>query len=83
MLDHQRDLWADFRVFYHLSPTEALALPGPEYLALAYRTPVYQGVIAARIERDRRRAEVLGDEREPVAELDALKNDEKLGAFID
>lgn len=47
MLLHQRDLWADFRAIYHLSPGEALALPGPEYMALAYRVPAYQGVMAA------------------------------------
>lgn len=48
MLAFQRDLSADFRRFYGLSPTEALALPAPEYLALAYRVDVYGGVIAMR-----------------------------------
>lgn len=52
MLDHQRDLQADFRAFYHLSPHEALALPGPEYLALAYRAPAYGGAMTARIQRE-------------------------------
>lgn len=49
MLDHQTDLQADFRVFYRLTPAEAAALAGPEYLALAYRVSAYQGVMAARI----------------------------------
>ena len=49
MLTHQRDLWADFRAIYHLSPREALELPGPEYMALAYRASAYAGVMAARL----------------------------------
>lgn len=49
MLHHQRDLAADFRAFYHLSPAEALNLPAPEYLALAYRCSAYQGVMQARL----------------------------------
>lgn len=47
-LDHPRDLAADFRAIYHLSPAEAASLSGPEYLGLAYRLPAYQGVIAHR-----------------------------------
>jgi hypothetical protein len=49
VLDHRRDLEADFRAIYHLSPREALALPGPEYLALAYRVSAYQGVMNHRM----------------------------------
>jgi hypothetical protein len=49
VLVHQRDLWADFRFAYGLSPAQALALPGPEYMALAWRTPAYNGVMAARL----------------------------------
>ncbi len=49
VLDHTRDLDADFRVFYHLSWREALALPGPELLALAYRVGAYPGVIHHRL----------------------------------
>lgn len=48
VLDHTRDLMADFRVFYRLSWSEALALPGPEFLALAYRASAFQGVMALR-----------------------------------
>ena len=35
-------------MFYRLTPREALALPGPEYLSLAYRTPAYRGAMAAK-----------------------------------
>ena len=52
MLGHQRDLWADFRFAYGLGPAQALALPGPEYMALAWRTPAYSGVMAARLASD-------------------------------
>lgn len=48
ILEHRRDLEADFRAFYHLSPAEALALPGPEFFALAYRLDVFPGVMAER-----------------------------------
>lgn len=49
VLDHTRDLMADFRAIYHLSWREALALPGPELLALAYRVPAYPGVMSHRM----------------------------------
>ena len=49
VLDHPRDLGADFRAIYHLSPAEAGLIPFPEYLALAYRLPAYSGVMAARM----------------------------------
>lgn len=52
MLDHQRDLWADFRAFYHLDPAAAQALPGPEYFALAFRAPAFRGAMRAQLERD-------------------------------
>lgn len=60
MLDHPRDLAADFRAVYHLSPAEAMALPGPEYLALAYRLPAYPGVmkLRAEAEQDERRSRI-------------------------
>ena len=48
-MEHPRDLAADFRAFYHLSWRDALALPAPEFLGLAYRVSVFPGVIAARI----------------------------------
>lgn len=49
VLDHTRDLDADFRVFYHLSWREALELPGPDLLALAYRVGAYPGVMSHRL----------------------------------
>jgi hypothetical protein len=39
-----------------------LALPAPEYLALAYRLSAYPGVLAARMEQERKRAEDLGED---------------------
>jgi hypothetical protein len=42
-------LAADFRVFYRLTPKKALRLSGPEFMALAFRTSAYDGVMAARI----------------------------------
>jgi len=56
ILDHPRDLAADFRAFYHLGWREAVALPAPEFLGLAYRVTVFPGVLAARI-AERERAE--------------------------
>lgn len=45
---------ADFRAFYHLGWREALALPAPEFFALAYRCSAFQGVMQARvIEQDK------------------------------
>lgn len=49
MLHYQRDLWSDFRAVHRLSPDQALALPGPEYMALAWRLPAYGGVLANRM----------------------------------
>lgn len=76
MLDHQRDLWADFRAVYGLAPADALALPGPEYLALAYRLPAYESVIRARAEREREQED---DRPAPAAAL--MSGD--LGDFVD
>lgn len=58
VLEHRRDLEADFRVFYRLTPEEALELPAPDYLALAHRASAYSGVMRLRAEAqesDRRR----------------------------
>lgn len=51
MLEARRDLDADFRRFYRLSPAEAMELSGPEYLALAWRVPAYDGVTAVRLQQ--------------------------------
>ncbi len=53
VLDHRRDLEADFRAFYHLSPKQALSLPGPEFMSLAYRSMVFPGVMSARASKIR------------------------------
>lgn len=55
-LDHQRDLLADFRAIYHLAPREVAGLSGPEYMALAYRLPAYQGVMAMRVQQEEERS---------------------------
>ena len=73
VLDHPRDLGADFRAFYHLSPEQALELDTPEYLALAHRAPAYAGVMAARIavqeqqNRKRKHARQVADTPEAIA----------------
>ena len=53
ILDHQRDVMADLRVLAGVSWREALAWPGPELLAVAYRLPAYGAVtvLAERAER--------------------------------
>jgi hypothetical protein len=54
VLDHPRDLAADFRAIYHLDPEQAAALPGPEWFALAYRLPAYSGIMRTRVEQEDR-----------------------------
>jgi hypothetical protein len=49
ILDHLRDLEADFLAFYRMAPADVLALSGPRFLALAYRLSAYSGVLAARM----------------------------------
>jgi hypothetical protein len=75
VLEHPRDLMADFRAFYHLSWTDAMNLPAPEFFALAYRVPVYGGVMAERVrhqEENQRRnirkpgAKLIGSDREDI-----------------
>lgn len=43
---------ADLRAFFHLTPAQARALPGPELMALIYRCPFFQGVVAARYAKE-------------------------------
>lgn len=67
VLDHPRDLMADFRAIYHLSPREASQLPFPEYLALAYRLPAYQGVMSHRIsEAEDAKKDLASGKREAI-----------------
>lgn len=55
-LDHLDDLDADFRTFFGISGIGDGIFPddmtGPRFLALAYRTGAYEGVMAARIARE-------------------------------
>lgn len=76
MLDHPRDLQADFRAIYHLGWKEALALPGPELMGLAYRLTVYPGVMAARVaDREREERRNVAPGATVVAESDPVLND--------
>ena len=63
MLDHQWDLAADFRAIYRLSPAEALRLPGPEYLALCWRLPAYQGAMLQQLTAQQEKEEKARDDR--------------------
>jgi hypothetical protein len=85
VLNYQRDLAADFRVFYRLTPQEAMALPSPEYLALAYRVSAYQGVMALRLaegEAKERRARPRRGARRVAGEREAIQADSLLGSAI-
>jgi hypothetical protein len=66
VLDHRWDLAADFRAIYRLSPAEAMALPGPEYFALCWRVPAYQGVMQLRLEQERENEEKAQGEVTPT-----------------
>lgn len=60
-----------------------MALPGPEYLALAYRLPYYAGVVAARAqeEADGRRKRLRGG-REVEGTREAIQANPDLAAVI-
>jgi hypothetical protein len=82
---HRRDLMADFRAFYHLSHAEAMALPATEYLALASRTPAYQGVMAIRqaeAEEKERRSKPPRGTRLVDSDRESIRKDELLAAAI-
>lgn len=49
VLDHKRDLEADFRAFFHLDHRSMYRLDGPQFLSLATRTMAFSGVMAARV----------------------------------
>jgi hypothetical protein len=64
---------ADFRAIYHMSPQETASIPSREYLALAFRLPAFQGVMAYRIseaEAERKKPRVKTEreaiERDPI-----------------
>jgi hypothetical protein len=52
VLDHVDDLDADFLAVYGID-LDTYPISGPRYLALAYRTAAYQGVMAGRVDRER------------------------------
>ena len=72
MLEHRRDLEADFRVFYRLTPAEALELEAPEWFALAYRVSVYGGVMGTRAEAEENERRRHGPRR-GVRQVDATR----------
>jgi hypothetical protein len=87
VLDHGRDLEADFRAFYHLTPKQSRTLPGPEFLALATRVFVFSGVMAARmskIQEDRkRRTGATGEVRHKPSTAAVLQGDANLSPYIE
>lgn len=69
VLDHTDDIDADFLAVYGLD-LDTYPISGPRYLALAYRLPVYQGVMATRVEAeraDRPQQPVAAPEERPTA----------------
>lgn len=80
--DHMRDVIADFRAVYHLGWRDALALPGPELMALAYRLPVYPGAVAARAAEQARQSHVPPGARVVESTSAALMRDPVLGDVI-
>lgn len=66
-------------MFYRLTPAEALLLPGPEYLALCWRTPAYAGAMAARIQAEQDEAQ----DKEEVAPTRAAIEASPLAGVID
>lgn len=85
ILDHERDLMADFRAIYHLSWTKALRLPGPEFFALASRLPAYNGVMAIRSEEEERsrNRNVRPGARMVESEQSAIEKDPFLSGLIE
>ncbi len=85
VLEHRRDLEADFRVFYRLTPAEALELDFPEWLALAHRVSAYEGVMRLRAEAQER--EEQRTRRKPGTRMvegtrDAVQSDPLLAEAI-
>jgi hypothetical protein len=88
VIDHKRDLEADFRAFFHLGPREARSLPGPEFLALAYRTMVFPGVMASRAakireDQTRRTGSRSGETRVKPSTAAVLQGDANLSPYIE
>jgi hypothetical protein len=72
ILDHRRDVEADMRATFQLSPAQAAALPAAEFFALAYRLPYYPGVLQARAAAQLPGSGMNGDRRE-VREVPATR----------
>lgn len=51
MLECRRDVESDLSALHGLRRADAYALDGPEFLALAYRLPAYEGAVRARVRR--------------------------------
>lgn len=74
MLDYINELDADFRVFYRF-PSQPDApgvadeyfgtFSGPQFLRLAWRTPSYQGAVAAKILQEKEKEEKGKKDRAP------------------
>jgi hypothetical protein len=83
MLDHPLDLMADFRAIYRIDdPSEISA---PDYFALAYRLPAYQGMVAARVseQQEVERRETGGKRARKVESTRAsIESDPELGSVI-
>jgi hypothetical protein len=52
VLDHEADIDADFLACYGID-LATYPMPGPRYLALAYRLAAYQGVMAGRVAKEK------------------------------
>jgi hypothetical protein len=52
VLNHERDIDADFLAIYGIDLEQA-DVTGPRYFALAHRLTAYQGVMAARVDEER------------------------------
>lgn len=77
MLDYINELDADFRVFYRFpSRPDAPGIAdghfgsfsGPRFLRLAWRTPSFQGAVAAKILQEKSREEQERAPRTPLAQ---------------
>lgn len=82
-MDYWWDVVADFRHLYHLSPAQALALPGPEFLALVWRMAALNGVVAARVAALQDREKTEPGRTETPSDLASLKASSAFGDMFD
>ena len=85
VIDHPRDLAADFRAIYHMSPADVADTPAPEFFALAYRLPAYEGIMRARVEQEetKTRRNVAPGAKLVESERKAIERDPLLADLID